>query len=163
MSLADDLLDTARRLAAAPTATEADLRRAVSTAYYSLFHRLIEEAAAALLTDRAQQQSLGRQFAHTEMKKACQFVTKKPLPAAAAVFFGPAAPFELEEVATAFIVLQQKRHAADYDVSRSPTVAEAVDAVRAVEVAFTQWSLVRSTPAAKPFLLLLLTGEPKGR
>lgn len=47
MSLADELLDTARRLAATSPATEGDLRCVISTAYYALFHRLIEESVSA--------------------------------------------------------------------------------------------------------------------
>lgn len=97
------------------------------------------------------------------MKKVCQFVTKKPLPASATVFFGPAMTPELEKVATTLIELQQERHAADYDVSRSPALSNALDMVQAAEDAFASWSLVRPTPAAKPFLLLLLVGEPKAR
>jgi len=46
MSLAKDLLDQANRLARSEKSKpkQASLRRAVSTAYYALFHLLIAEA-----------------------------------------------------------------------------------------------------------------------
>jgi uncharacterized protein (UPF0332 family) len=48
MAFADDLLDIAQHLAGLPAeiSKQASLRRAVSTAYYSLFHLLISDAAA---------------------------------------------------------------------------------------------------------------------
>lgn len=47
MGLADDLLQQADHLATyeGVTPSQASLRRALSTAYYALFHLLIEEAA----------------------------------------------------------------------------------------------------------------------
>ena len=50
MSLADDLLSQANRLAAASTGRprQADLRRAVSASYYALFHLLIGDAVQRL-------------------------------------------------------------------------------------------------------------------
>jgi hypothetical protein len=110
MSLADDLLTTADRLVATPLATESDYWRAISTAYYALFHRLIEATAARLLSDTNQQKALARRFSHTEMKKVCQFVTKSPLPPHAAPFLtAPILP-DLAALATVFVKLQELRH-----------------------------------------------------
>lgn len=160
MSLADDLLDTARRLAATTGPTGADIRRAVSTAYYALFHRLIEAAGAALVPAADQQQALARRFSHTEMKKVCQLVFKSPVPPFAVPFFGSAPTADLVTVAKAFVDLQERRHAADYDTGTSLTPSSASDAVQDVQDAFDAFA--RLTPVTtQPFLVLLLVGEPK--
>ncbi len=162
MSLANDLLDTAKRLLAT-AATEADLRRSISTAYYALFHRLIEAAVGTLVAQPDQQQLLARQFSHTEMKKVCQLATKSPLPPHGLPFFGPRAPVELEDLATAFVKLQDRRHDADYNRGWTVTPAEAHKLVRDAEDAFAKWPTIEALPVARPFLLLLLVGEPKVR
>jgi uncharacterized protein (UPF0332 family) len=161
MSLADDLLATAKSLAATTPATEADYRRAISTAYYALFHRLVEDATASLLSDAEQRTAVGRRFTHTDMKKVCQLVTKSPIPAFAVPFFGVRAPVELEELATAFVTLQEQRHAADYDAGQTFTSADARDAVLESENALARWAGLKATAVAGPFLLLLLVGEPR--
>jgi len=47
-----DLLDQARRLiGTAPGAVEADLRRGISSAYYALFHLLIQETMTSVVID----------------------------------------------------------------------------------------------------------------
>ena len=62
---------------------QATLRRAVSTAYYGLFHFLIEESTA-LLFGAAQgdipfRQLAARAFIHTKMKSVCtEFVKPNP-------------------------------------------------------------------------------------
>lgn len=160
MSLSDELLDTARRLAVSPSATEADTRRAISTAYYALFHRLVETAVAALVTDPGQQRALGRRFSHTEIRKVCQLALKSPLPPIAVPFFGPSTPADLKDVAKAFGELQDQRHAADYDTGASFASGDADDAVQTAQDALD--ALARLAPAtARPFLVLLLVGEPK--
>lgn len=51
MSLHDELLDVARYLLRRNQSrpTQADLRRSVSTAYYALFHRLIDDCVTRLV------------------------------------------------------------------------------------------------------------------
>jgi hypothetical protein len=62
----------------------ADLRRAVSAAYYALFHKLTLTAAEALLPAATQEQrwQLGRHFGHGEMRRVCEWVTGPPSPPA---------------------------------------------------------------------------------
>lgn len=163
MSLADELLATARHLAAVPVPTQGDLRRAISTAYYALFHRLIEEATQALVSGGAQQQVLARQFSHTEMRNVCRLVIKSPTPPAAVPFIPAPLPADLKSLADTFLELQDLRHGADYDAGRGFIPADAGDALQAADDAFAQLARLLLTPAAKPFLLLLLVGEPKLR
>ena len=71
-----DLIQTARRLAESGAAqpTKADLRRAVSTAYYALFHCLTA-AAADLLTgarpDSPEWRQVYRALEHGKARSAC--------------------------------------------------------------------------------------------
>ena len=102
-----DLLDTARRLAhpGAAQPTQADLRRAVSTAYYALFHCLAA-AAADLLTgsDRSPEwHQVYRALEHGKAKRACR------QQGALRAF-----PMEIHSFAEMFADLQGARHAADY-------------------------------------------------
>ncbi len=73
MAFADDLLEQAYRLASRQkeNASQASLRRAVSTAYYDLFHLLIDEAVSNLAVER-QRGDIGRTFEHKAMKNVCE-------------------------------------------------------------------------------------------
>jgi uncharacterized protein (UPF0332 family) len=160
MSLADEMLETAKYLLRQNSnkPTDAAIRRSISTAYYALFHRLIEAATGRLVTDASQQTALARTFAHTTMKRVCESVRDAKLS-----FLGSTVPDELKQLATTFVELQEQRHDADYNRARTFTKAEAREFVKRVERAFGFWDIVQPTPAAGPFLLLLLLGEPKAR
>ena len=112
MSFPEDLLeqafDLARKEPEEPK--QASLRRAVSTAYYALFHLLIDEAVSKWSVER-QRSILARTFEHGRMKAICDDVQKT------AKSGGPVLP-ELYIVARSFIQLQQHRHTADYDNSK---------------------------------------------
>ena len=95
------------------------LRRAVSSAYYGLFHHICLEGAATLLPKGTQQQQLwiARAFGHREIKDCCSWVsgrkgniTQQVRPIVAELKTGP-----LLSVSDAFCDLQEARHRADYD------------------------------------------------
>src|SRR6266849_6951359 len=119
MAYADDLLELAKHLANLEPANprQACRRRAVSTAYYALFHLLISEAT--LNWGRPELRSeLGRVFEHGKMKNAS--VEKRS--SLNADFGRNPAPTEepgisrhLYTVANTFIRVPQKRNEADYD------------------------------------------------
>src|SRR5271169_1426186 len=69
MSFAQDLLEQADHLIDKDGANpkQASLRRAVSTAYYALFHLLIDEAVGNWAVER-HRSALGRTFEHKGMK-----------------------------------------------------------------------------------------------
>lgn len=105
--IALDLIGTARRLSesGAVQPTQADLRRAVSTAYYALFHCLAG-AAADLLTgsNRSQEwHQVYRALEHGKAKRACRQYAATP-----------ALPRGIRGFAKAFVDLQDARHEADY-------------------------------------------------
>src|ERR1035438_6221872 len=109
MSLADDLLAQAYHLlnkdGDAPI--EASLRRAVSTAYYALFHLLVDDAVGNWGITR-QRSELARTFKHRLMKKVCEREIRD--------FYAAKQPpegLQLKDVAQTFNQLQQKRETAD--------------------------------------------------
>jgi uncharacterized protein (UPF0332 family) len=160
MSLADDLLDQARLLAehGVGRPRQADLRRAISAAYYALFHRLIESSTTSIISGRAAQTSLARAFEHGPMKKVCtQFASPNfPNHLAAVV---PPPTLDLRTVAEAFVELQEERHEADYNTGVAYTRAETRSLVQRAETAFAAWDRARTTSTAKVFLVALLVGD----
>ena len=102
---------------------QANLRRAVSAAYYAVFHLLVDEACRIQIGAQHHQspfrQVLGRAFAHGVMKEACRSFgggtlkksVAKGLPASFTI------PGEILKLAETFIDLQDKRHLADYDLT----------------------------------------------
>src|SRR5258708_25785244 len=113
MPFPKDLLQQAYDLAnKEPTnPKQASLRRAVSTAYYALFHLLIDEAVSKWAVER-QRSILARVFEHDKMKRVCAEIL------AVVKSGGPLSP-ELNTVALNFIPLQQHRHTPDYDNSKN--------------------------------------------
>ena len=160
MSFSADLLAQARGLATRERKRprQASLRRAVSTAYYGLFHFLIQEASGFLVGTvprrAAHRRALARAFDHAQMRRASRdFEAGRPGPwlrAAGEV------PSGLREVASGFAELQRLRHLADYDPSTTWSRAIAMSAVGRAERAVRAWNAVRGTPAADAFLLALL-------
>jgi hypothetical protein len=69
---ADELLALARRLSTTRTAIlqQASFRRAISTAYYALFHLLVGEATSNWSRED-DRHLMGRLFGHGKMKAAC--------------------------------------------------------------------------------------------
>lgn len=130
MSLGKDLLATAQKLAKASPKKpkQADLRRAVSTAYYALFHTIAEDGANLLVgaganvPDKAWAQAY-RALDHGTAKAACQQVRNLGFPPAFAT------------VADEFVSLQTQRHEADYDPLKVFTRASALTAISQAETA----------------------------
>jgi hypothetical protein len=79
MGLAQDLLQQADHLAAYEGAnpSQASLRRAVSTAYYALFHLLVEEAGQRWSGSSEARTGMERAFQHGPMKNTSMQFRKK--------------------------------------------------------------------------------------
>jgi hypothetical protein len=161
VSLHGDLLAQARFLVRRESRRprQASLRRAVSAAYYALFHLLIHEATRMLVSG-ASLESLrtlvARAFAHTTMNEACRaFAAMQLPPAVASVVTGPISA-DLREVAQAFVDLQEARYEADYDLAHRFSRSEAGALVDQATRAFAAWQRVRGTLTARVFLTSLL-------
>jgi uncharacterized protein (UPF0332 family) len=144
------LIATARKLAnASPQKPrQADLKRAVSTAYYALFHAMAKDAADMLVgvgpsrPDKAWMQTY-RALQHGDAKNACTQARNLGFPAT------------IVACAEAFVTLQEDRHQADYDPEYRVRHAEAISAIDLAEGAIRD---LKSTPRKdrKAFAVLLL-------
>lgn len=154
MSYHDELLRQALRLARneRERPRQASLRRAVSAAYYGLFHLLIDEAVRNWKHADARPM-LGRAFEHRTMKDACNFVLNRRSGFGAE---DPESMTSLTKVAEAFVQLQEQRHIADYDNGRLWTRKQSLASVNLAEQAFANWRMIRHAKIAQVFLVSLL-------
>src|SRR5215469_12337460 len=132
MAVHDDLLDLAIRLvgpaapapgpappgagapvaaAPAPAKPEAELRRAISTAYYALFHLLIDASTTRGVATVALRPYVARNFEHMHMLSVCRKYT-----VLAVDMTGQPVPAEIQRIADSFVQLQNARHTADYNI-----------------------------------------------
>src|SRR5258706_9259090 len=160
MPFPDDLLELAKGLANLHPKNphQASLRRAVSTAYYALFHLLISEATANWARPELRA-VLGRCFDHGPMKTASEtkisqintsFKDNPPEGAEKAV------AIHLRTVAKAFIQAQQRRNDADYNTAKEWTPVEVYTQIASVNEAFTAWDIIHDEAAAQAYLVSLL-------
>ena len=129
------------------------MRRAVSTAYYALFHLLISEAVANWHRTSLRT-ALGRAFDHNIMKAASnRLKDKQQFP-----FNGEdrGVVEALRVVAKTFSQLQEKRHTADYDNTTFWTRTEALAQVKSAEEAFSKWKPIRNEQIAQAYLVPLI-------
>jgi hypothetical protein len=165
MPYPDHLLEQAKHLAKREKKKprQASLRRAVSTAYYALFHFLIHEAT--LNWKRIDQRALlGRFFEHGKMKAASErqraeintYLRTNP---------GPCQELEcakhLHNVADTFFHAQQQRQKADYDNAAAWTRTGVLGLIDLVDSAFKSWHEIREEPTAQAYLISLL-GNTRG-
>ena len=165
MSLPDDLLEQAVHLAGRDPRKprQASLRRAVSTAYYALFHLLIEEATGLLTATPGVAFAMGRALSHGEMLTVSQEFVQGHLPQSLARQGGPLfaqaagpAGAAVKRVAATFVLFQQKRHEADYDRAKSFTRSEVKQWLHRAQEAFTDWGEHRRSEPARLYLACLL-------
>ena len=164
MLLADHLLEQAKtsRESSPKKPRQASLRRAVSTAYYALFHLLVSEATRNWKIVE-QRPLLARFFEHGKMKAASdkqrgecnRFINSNTTP-------GPELDCvrHLQRVADTFFQAQQLRHTADYDNATQWTRTEVLTQIAMVDAAFRSWRVIRDEPAAQAYLISLL-GKPQ--
>ena len=160
MSVASDFLTQARHLLTYDRRRpkQASLRRAVSAAYYALFHLLTEEAARRLVGEASKplRQQVQRAFDHGTMRQCCRSFSGGALPGNLAPLIAAQPSPSLRVVARHFLLLQDARHVADYDMSRDYTRANAEALIEQAEQAFAAWRTIRVTNEAKTFLVSLL-------
>jgi len=151
--LDEQLIEQARHLALRdPTKPQqANLRRAVSAAYYSLFHFLVDHATRSLVgtQDEALRHLLTRAFTHADMKEAAkQFASgnTKNLPGSVREVLGASAiPSPLQQIARTFVDAQERRE-------NVLTIIDRIDNARMSWHAFTQ----QDQSTARIFLLSIL-------
>jgi len=152
VSLPADLLAQARHLATweARKPKQASLRRAVSTAYYALFHFISEESAKLFIgatnQDKPSRDLARRAIAHARIKEVCTEFQKDVPRVLLQPFWGPAGiagDVDFSDLCGAFIDLQKARHAADYDFLAPVSRLSALDACDRAARAMSAWSNLR--------------------
>jgi uncharacterized protein (UPF0332 family) len=113
---------------------DAFLQRAVSTAYYAVFHMLIQEATRRFVgEDRVASSTaciLYRGFEHRTMRAVCEDLQKPTLKAKyQQLLRRSAVSAPMREFATSFAQLQDNRHSADYDPHAKLTPSEATQII----------------------------------
>jgi uncharacterized protein (UPF0332 family) len=172
MTLHDGLLEQAQHLLRREKRRpkQASLRRAISTAYYALFHLLTFDAARVLIgfiKDQALQARIQRSFAHRQLKDVSRAFTfqaksgKSPsprLPSEIDDFVNAIAdpPRDLIRVASALVQLFEARQQADYHTDHQYTRDEAAERVDSAVEAFHAWDRVKSDPLARVYLVSML-------
>lgn len=154
MALASDLLeqafDLARKEARKPK--QASLRRAISAAYYALFHLLVGEVVAKW--GGANRARLARGCDHGRMKEAARKIRSEAFTGVDRRVAG-----NLRKVAAAFVLLQERRHLADYDYLKKWSRAEVLEDLAMIAEAFESWQAIRHEPVAEDFLLRCLVSR----
>src|SRR5713226_8042955 len=159
MALAEDLLKQAFLLVhkEPKNPRQASLRRSVSTAYYALFHLLIQETSANW-SRRDTRDHLARAFDHRTMKDAstrAENGTYDPTVKRQVVS-------KLRAVARAFRELQHQRHLADYSNATKWDRVKALAKVQQAQSAFTDWKSIRNEYVAQRYLISLLSDYKEG-
>jgi uncharacterized protein (UPF0332 family) len=164
MAFPHDLLEQALHLAnrEPKRPKQASLRRAVSTAYYALFHLLSIETAKNWKR-KDERQTIARMLGHKPMADACDrkrkeldkyFETK---PAAGHVLH---VRQHLHLITKTFVDMRQHRETADYNLASSWTRTDVLEKIQGVAAAFESWRAIRNESEAQNFLaMLLLTGR----
>ena len=119
---------------------QVDIRRAISTAYYAIFHAIITAAADQFIgitnRDESRYGLAYRSVDHGWLRKLCEEVQKSTL---STKFrrYAPATGFgaNIAALAAAAEELQEKRHSADYDVMIRMNRSDAVLAISTARAA----------------------------
>lgn len=157
----DHLFEQADRLIAPPPAghpRQVDLRRAISAAYYGVFHAILTAAADQIVgvTKRSTSQYalVYRSIDHKALRDVCGEATRQPVSPKYARY-EPAGGFgsDIRAFAAAVLELQEKRHAADYDPSWRVITS---DALLLIGTARTALGRFNGADAAKREALLSL-------
>jgi hypothetical protein len=136
----EHLLEQAWQLIASPASgapRQADIRRAISTAYYAIFHFILTAAADEFVGVTKRQSSrytiVYRSVNHSVLKKLCERLSNPNVsPDLLKHFPRSGLGTNLPPLASAVVELQEKRHLADYDPSKKFKTS---DARRAIDTA----------------------------
>lgn len=138
---------------------QASLRRAVSVAYYGLFHLLARETSRVLVRGGGQdglRAIVSRTLVHHDMQEAAKHFATGAVNKSPWTDLVQSVPRDLQTVAEAFVELQQARHLADYDPSARFTRTQVEAYVLQAEDAFDAWQSIKGTPEAIVFLYSLM-------
>jgi uncharacterized protein (UPF0332 family) len=133
-------------------------RRAVSAAYYALFHQLNGDAVSVLAphVPLKTNHRIQRWFDHSEMKRICSRFIPNKLDHPLLELIGDSASPDLQFVARSFIQLQDVRHKADYDLGFALSDKEVWQFIEQAYEAKKAWARLKNSAEANIFILSLL-------
>jgi len=170
MSLHEDLLKQAEVLAGLDKGKpkQANLRRAVSAAYYAVFHFLIDQACRQVLGSRpitlAYRRIIARAFDDGGMRAACDAFYKSQFPKGVARSLPTnfAVPVDLADVAQSFVELQEQRHFGDYDLTTSFSRPEVAALIELAQLSIEQFDRIPDETIRSFFLCCLISWKGLG-
>lgn len=153
MAYHDDLLAHALTLVHMHPRSELTLRRAVSAAYYAVFHLLIFEATEHW-DNNSLRATLGRAYDHGLMKTTSnRILNGQEFPYANE---NPVVVRDLREIAQGFSQLQEDRHFADYNLTKPLDPSDALRQVKVAEKIFITLPTIKMEQTVQEYLTLLL-------
>ncbi len=163
----EHLLEQADRLTAPPPAgppRQVDLRRAISAAYYAVFHFVLIAGAdefVGRINRRTQRYALVYRSAdHRSFLDLCKEALKPtPVPKYLRYLPGNGLGRNIQAFASAAKELQEKRHLADYDPSYRVKTSDAAKAIGTARSAIA--SFQRANGARRKAFLTLLLFSPR--
>jgi len=144
----EHLLEQAERLVVPPPAgppRQVDIRRAISSAYYSLFHSTLIAAADTVVgqvhRNTARYALVYRSIDHGALKSTCDIARQAQLPSSHRLY-GPDGGFlpVIKDFATSALALRGRRLMADYDPMPRFRTADALFAVETARTALRKWN-----------------------
>ena len=136
-----------------------NLRRAVSSAYYAVFHAIVLAATDHMLpaATTEERHRLARSFSHNNLRLACEFVAtpNKAPEEARTIATTASANAALVDVAEALLSLQEARHNADYDHLADFTKASVLQSVDVASDALDKLAALKGTGDAQRFISML--------
>jgi uncharacterized protein (UPF0332 family) len=167
MSLAEELLEHARFLANLDErmTTQAVIRRAISAAYYAVFHLLSAEVAEQVSPDFPDglRERIQRVLGHGQMVNVATAFSKEGKRVVNGLPKGFVLPDpiskELASIAKIFQELQEARHIADYDVLKKFYPIDADTVVQKAEKIFSDWKAEKNSRNAPVFLAAMIFGK----
>jgi uncharacterized protein (UPF0332 family) len=155
---------------------QASLRRAVSTAYYAVFHLLVADGPRLLAPPQPPglRTRVGRAFTHGTMRNVCKsfvetdaaLARRRPsnaIPDTTRDLLNFPLEAALINVLQIFVDLQEARHQADYDLTKAWSRLEAATHVANARTAFTDWQAIHRSPNATVLIAAILMQNQWGR
>jgi hypothetical protein len=162
----DHLLDQAARLVAAPAAgrpRQVDIRRAISAAYYSLFHLAVtwvaDEFVGKRLRGTARYRLVYRSVDHRTLLGVCEAVQRQSAGRLAPYLPPAGLGADIQAYAAAVTNLQPRRNEADYDPVGQFGTDDAPGAIEIARAGLRRFE--RADPAARKVFLTLLLCSPR--
>lgn len=170
MALSKDLIALAHQIVRLNKGKpqQAQLRRALSTAYYAVFHFLIEKATHHVVGGAHKRTSLraflSRGVPHERLKKFCKEISQKRWPSIVKERVGPGVmpggPSQaLMQIADSFVSLQEHRIDADYSVTKRFSRTAVIIELGKADALMNNWGKLPNTYEKDFFLYLIATNN----